>query len=384
MSMFSQISNSDNFKPAALGSSIIQTYVSKEEIEQDVRNIIKYVDVARSMEDLAIIATDVKELTPEQAALIKINANIAVAGTDKDAGTYVKDSISTESLKNASNEEIIAQSEEFVTLWDKLNIQAKNILDNNANIRAKLDANTSKLQALKKADGTVSITVPKVLVSTNTKTEESLVPGIITDIESLQARLKEISISALNAVKDVVNSGLKEFGSKSLIVAKEELFNSDIKISNSPDGLITDVDLLGNYKVDIDDKDNVQIKKESIKDDRFNSFSIHDSSALSIIELNNKTIELLDMSNIVVNKFINDNGSIGIEFFKNNLKNLLGSSSVLTNMVLNYCDLFAKVVTSVSTELSFCMYVTRYALAVTELLDQLANSDTTQKEQTNA
>lgn len=384
--MFSQDSNLYNFKPAALGSAIINTYIAKEEIQENVRNIIKYMDVARSMEDLAIIATDVEELTPEQVALIKINANIAVAGTNKDASVYVKDNISTESLQNSSNEEIIAQSEEFVILWEKLTTQAKNILENNLSIRARLDYNTVKLQSLSKVeDATVSITVPKVLVSANTKTEESLVPGIVTDIESLQVRLKEVSVVAFNTVKDIVNSGLKEFGTKSLVVAKEELFNSDIKISNSPDGLITDVDLLGNYKVDIDDKDNVEIKKDSIKDDRFNTFSIHGSAIISLIELNSKAIELLDMCNVVVNTFINNNGSIGVEFFKNSLKNLLGSSPVLTNMVLGYCDLFAKVVTSVNTELSYCAYITRYVLAITELLDQLANiNDTDKKELTNA
>lgn len=383
--MFSQDSNLYNFKPAALGSAIVNTYIAKEEIQENVRNITKYMDVARSMEDLAIIATDVEKLTPEQEALIKINANIAVAGTDKSAAVYVQDNISTESLKASSNEEIINQSEEFVTLWEKLISQANNIIENNDVIKAKLNSLGKKLSKLKEQeDISLDFVFPKLLLSGKNVPSEGLVGSIKDEVSSLEARVKENSVAVFNNVSKIVNSGLKEFGTKSLIVTKEELVSSEISISNSPDGLVTDVDLLGNYEASVDDKDKLELKKISSKNNKPISFSINSSSSAELVELADKTVELLEMSNVVINSFINSNGTVGVEFFKNSLKDLLGSSSVLTNMILNYCDLFGKVVSSVNEELGYCTYVTRYALAVTELLDQVANAPVTTKEQTNA
>lgn len=381
--MFSQKSNLYNFKPAALSSAIINTYIAKEQIQEDARNIAKYTDVARSMEDLAIIATDVEELTPEQEALIKINANVAVAGTSKDAGVYVKDNISTESLKSSSNEEIIKQSEEFLSLWEKLITQASNIIENNNSVKSELESINKKLISNKDNEAEVSLVIPKILLTGKTTPSVNLPNVIKEEIGNLELHLKDNSVAVFNNVKNIVNSGLKEFGSKSLMVAKEELDNSNIIISTNQEGTNIDVDLMGNYEASVDNKDNLELKKILPKINEPIEFSINSASNADLIELSNKAIELIEMSNVVINSFIESNGSVGVEFFKNSLKDLLGSNWVLTNMVLNYCDLFGKVVTSVNTELGYCTYITRYALAVTEILDQVANTTVITKEQTN-
>jgi hypothetical protein len=355
--------------------NLIKAYAAKEEIKEDLSGIAKSFDIARSMEDLSIITGQVTQITPEQKALIKIAGNLAVAGTTNNASSYIGTKISTESLKTTSSEEIIKTAESFISTWEKLTKQANelNLLLSNQK--------TNLVQLIEKLSNpdpelvrkTLIVKLPVMLHGTNKQivyTSDLLVNTNKT-IKCLETRLRDYTVSTFNNVQSVINSGFANFSTNSILVAKEELNAGVNFISRSKDTLITDISIGTNYTPRVDGEDNLVLVKRTNQENVKFEVTLTETNIEGFHSLGVDSLALLKMSQVAIIDFLASNNNTGVEFFKNSIQNLLGTSEVLNNLIYEYTDLFTKVCNGVNEELGFIMYLSRYIYALTDFLNSL-------------
>jgi hypothetical protein len=327
------------------------------------------------MEDLSIITGQVTQITPEQKALIKIAGNLAVAGTTNNASSYIGTKISTESLKTTSSEEIIKTAESFISTWEKLTKQANelNLLLSNQK--------TNLVQLIEKLSNpdpelvrkTLIVKLPVMLHGTNKQivyTSDLLVNTNKT-IKCLETRLRDYTVSTFNNVQSVINSGFANFSTNSILVAKEELNAGVNFISRSKDTLITDISIGTNYTPRVDGEDNLVLVKRTNQENVKFEVTLTETNIEGFHSLGVDSLALLKMSQVAIIDFLASNNNTGVEFFKNSIQNLLGTSEVLNNLIYEYTDLFTKVCNGVNEELGFIMYLSRYIYALTDFLNSL-------------
>lgn len=361
--------------PMAALQAVVKIQVSKEEIAGAISSIYRSTNIARSMEDMRIVASEVKELTPEQFALIQINGNMAVAGTNKPASDVVPEKISTESISTTSSEEIVATAEGFITLWDKLIQQAGDLLDNNSFISEECKELTHRFNAiaLQEEEFMVDVRIPKMLIKAYSgNNKDDFINYLGTAVGALTEHLRSSSVNTLNNVGAIVNNTLKSFGGSSIGVAKEELNGSTNTLNSISGGLVTTVVVPSTYEAVIDSNDKLTLVNTATVDGLGMEFKLDEVSLGKLSALITDTTALVGMSNVAINTFLAKNSSLGVDFFKESIKNLLGSSSVINKLILDYCDLFAKVSTSVNEELSTIAFISRFAIAVNELLENIS------------
>lgn len=77
--------------------SDLQIQQGQDGLVSDIKDLDRAEDISEALEDLAMIASNIDEMTPERIALFQTAANMAVAGTDMDAAAILP---SMEALKD--------------------------------------------------------------------------------------------------------------------------------------------------------------------------------------------------------------------------------------------------------------------------------------------
>lgn len=352
--------------------------------------------ISKGMESLALIATQVEELTPEDKALIQINANLSVAGTDMNAPDVLAadNTFAFESTTEEAGESITDVTTGFGELWGGIIGTARTMSKINETTRADVELTIDALKFV--ADKGPAITaeeieidnLPEILsIRDNTHMDGEHLRRLADVREEMTQKLAGYTVDCINTVRSIIKSGLSEFGKDTAEVAQESLTEHTRTLAvvmeeftASDDGVIWNIELPGGYVYEKDEEgDPVFCPSDTPRDLTLAKFKVTPDYLATLLTEAQKNQELLDMSSQAVQMLLDSDLMFSIKQFGTTVQTLLQglpARSKTKELIIGYCEMFLKAVKVANVELSFMMYASRFILAHNELLLTLADKAT--------
>lgn len=376
-------------------SQIVKEYTDSFKRTIANENLINYsrrlFDTSIGLEDLAFVATKVKELTLEQKALMQVGMNIAVAGTNIDLTTITNCNKATEDLKEdlimESNSFITKTTEDFTEIWN-------NVLLNITSLNSILEFNIDKVRLLKERvvfiqqialeiGQLIKIQNLSQFLTTNKDTMLSL-SDFCNKRDFLNNDLDNIARTSFKDIKTVIKEGLGVFGSTSSKVATETFnrLNFSIlklgkeSIVTSNDGLVTNIE-----------SDNKFLSLDKTNKDIGFILTVESQTLDYILKEVHENLNFLLKYQNMLESLNKDNLFTDINKFISMVNSLLSNGSVYSEtktITLNYCNLFLESINIFNYDIS-CMinntlFINAYNELINNILDQLKNEGVNKNE----
>jgi len=348
---------------------------------------------AMSMEDIAFVATNVEEITPKQKALLQINSNLAVAGTDEDAEQTIPENIAVEDFKQSSNKVMSDLTLSFPEMWEQISMRITSLKDITGTIGTQTESLSNEAARFRDEGSNV---IPAklfvemcdgILSAPNSVEGDYLIylEGVRNDIRT---HISTITMNSIVGIRKVMKSGMFTFGGNTSTVANEKFkqYKSELmnvakeNITTSEDGLIVDVVLTDGYRLSTNDETEFPtLQQEAQKSlDSNESYVEVTVDAFDKVSLQAKdNLEIISMIDVVSDMLREKSLAGSVVHFSKVVESLLESLPVHSrtkNSVIDYCDLFIKAVKLVNNELDFMLYACRFVSAHNELLTKIKDS----------
>lgn len=359
---------SSNESATLTDSEFIQEFISNYRYGTDVTDLLaeasRALGVASSLEDLLVITNKTEVITPTQKALIQINGNMAVAGTDKDPEMFTPTNISSEAFRTSSNNTIINSSATFVTIWTTLlkrlnSIKTINefVNDSSFNIGVKLSDSKNNISATHNPIRSTELSsiLKHSLVDTR---------GVLKQLDIIRDNyftgLKPIGVKCLDQVNVIIKDGIGSFSGQTVVAAQEafkqvQKYIATESITKSEDGLIITVDA-------------TKLSKNNTL-----SYSFEETSVTDLFSKLTNNSELIAASDIIVDQLRDTNITAYLEKFDKTVKSFLESLAAYSKtkeVITGYCFSFIEVATLVNSLINELLWLAQFIFAYNELISQ--------------
>jgi len=377
----------------AVVNQFVGAYKNKFAFEQLISKTKRALDISVCFEDMAFIATSVKEISPSEKALILINSNLAVAGTDEDCDELITQHFSVESLRTSSENSLGQAANQLSEIWEKVDSLVSCLKAINVSLLHETNKLTEIVQKAKLASNLKVSTDPQSFVLQNLPDALKLVSYSESDylksleqvVKHCKGRVTNSSAKAISSLTGLIDNGLAELSSSTLREA-ENTSQSQIKKVNqvltistenqvgvSEDGLIIGLDS------ELTEED-----AERLLEDQATAIeSLTESSKLApqvVIDeniLNSLTTCLQNNAELIALciqscDLIVQEGMVGkVDGFGQSVQNLLinpSSNSRIRVVIKSYCDTFIDIANLSNQEIFFMLCVSRYLTSYNELI----------------
>ena len=374
--------------------------VGASNAQSNYENMRRQMDTARAMEDVAFVLSEVEELTPAQTAMVAINANIAVAGTDKDASEVMPQKLTMEEFKQGSMAAVVATAKGFSAMWEQVLSNLHSITTLNKAAKVKLDMLLEQLKRQQAQTDTLALStqeqvielgeIPSILRIHAIKESDDYLKELQQCRTNFNALLQNTTVKCATSVRTLVHDGMTVFKTHSTRAALEGLKEhrrsfsalplrvATEDVQTSADGLVIDVVLTGGYALATDtDEDIPQLMKLAELEMATEAHTLVGASIFAdLIAEAEANIETLALSTGAANVLSDATLAEEVKSFGDTVESILAALPVLSNtkdVVFGYCDLFLDAVHVANSEISFMTYMTRFIVAYTELLEYVAN-----------
>lgn len=357
-------------------------------------------DVARAMEDIAFVLRDAEELTPTQTALVQVNANAAVAGTDDSAEEIMPDQITMEEFKRSGFDVLGETAKEFADLWCTVRQNLLGVKTINAAAMAKLEILVKELEREASQTSSLGLVIaeqelsidelPEILHLDFASEKDDYLEELRTCRQNFSNKLRGSTVKVVTDLRTLIHDGMTIFKTSSATAALEELkehhrtLSSFIQrpaledVKTSPDGLIVDVELSGGYAVGLEPGSDVPdlILVESGLDLAQEGFTSIGSNVWDVLLAEaSANMEVLSLSNSAIETLADSELEKEVEAFGKTAEGILARLPLQSNTkeaVYGYCELFLNAVQIANSEVSFMIYMANFIVAHTELLASVA------------
>lgn len=355
-----------------------KSYLTDNKIATSRRSL----GVSQSLEDLAIVATSVKELTPEQTALIQINANLSVAGTDKNA-EEVMPSIATESFVDSANLSVVDIAKNFSDIWlgivstgQTLSLINSTAQSSTQELIDRLDLDDKKQLIFKSF--TIELADIADVLCINFDSEDSQYLNKLNNIRSsIENNLSNGTVKCINSIRSIIRSGLAEFGKDTTSIAQESYSKQNNAFEQSNALMVQNPPINNVYSFQEDEHDIALFKENKTVKCSNQIFEITNDTIKDLLNQANFNMNIILLSQNSCNLLCDENMIFSIKSFGSTVSNLLQglpATSRTKQLVVNYCDMFINSVQSANTQLFFMLFVCKFIMAYNELITRLLDS----------
>lgn len=375
---------------------LVQEFVNCKRKTNSMESLLKQISVklplAASLEDMAFVLTDKEDITPEQKALIQINANVAASAANTDPELYHSDEFTEESYKSLACESLVSATNDMSSFWAEARDALHSVSDIVYSNIDDIDITLTALTQLDFKDKSITVCYPvdlKVLGIGE-------IPEGKNYLDCLISVTKDIANKADNSVvfaagfNALIAEGLSMFGSSSITQAKTLLYKSESILTTlrkyaveestqSQDGLITDIALTNGYSIDTG-ADTFKLVKGSGKSNPNTLELVVNEEVIECLKnqsMVNRTL-LTKMSNAIYT-LTSDKTLVLVNSFVSKATSMLSEDnldSTVRNTITGYCDLVRKAFTSVAEEIKFMQYVCQFSIAYNSFLIKIASEAT--------
>ena len=350
--------------------------------------------LVKSLEDMALVLTNQEELTPEQTALMQINANVAASVSDSNPQDYYDEQLSVESYKGMTNNTVVSLASDYVIAWDKVRSALDSVIiladsgvsDIDNVIAGLIEFKQDELKdCLEQVEFKVELNILQLVQMDN---PTDYLQALINVRNKLTDKLNHSNYEFSSGIGRILTEGIKKFSSTTVSVALERLNTNNILLSKlrsyckeesttSEDGLVTDISLTDGYVF-------------SNKDDCFGIVKTNVDTEHRVFK-SKITMELIDkiifetrankglMLNLAAaaETLASDKLRVIVDSFSTAAERLInadGTDAKIRQTVLDYCDLVCQSIQAVNEEVKMMHYTARFSLAYNSFLISIVSN----------
>jgi ethanolamine utilization microcompartment shell protein EutS len=376
---------------------LVQEFVHSKKmilaVEKLMANSRTKTSLVRSMEDMALVLTNQEELTPEQTALMQINANVAASVSEGDATDFYDDQLSVESYNDMSSKAVGNIASDYIIAWDKV----RNALDS---IIILADSGVSdidgvitgltefKEEGLNDCMEEVEFKVELNILQLVQADGRDYFQALIEVRNELTDKINHSNYEFSDGISSILTDGIKKFSASTIAVALEKLVGVKTKLAglrayakeeatSSEDGLVTDIALTDGYVFSNKDDCFGVVKTDLVTEHQIFKSKV-DMELLDKIIFETKANKGLMLGvAAAAESLASDRLRAIIDTFSNKAESLVnstGSDPKIRQTVLDYCKVVCEAIEAVNEDIKMMHYAARFSLAYNSFLISIVNN----------